>query len=116
MSTNARTPDGFKKVADGVQVVATIAAADSPYDLASDTYLIANSTAGPITVNLPSAKNGDILTVSHPAGVTNDVTLVPQADELPAAPIVISANGETSFRAIRTVDGSGDPIFGWFPL
>lgn len=111
MSTKARTPDGHKKVAEGVQNSVAIDDNASPYDLPVDTYLTADSTNGPITVNLPSAKNGDILTIAHPAGVANDVTLQAaaneQIDEGPG-PLAINTNGATSFRAVNSAG-----TFGW---
>jgi len=112
MSKTVRSPDGHVKAADAVQLFVSITDADSPYDLAQDVYLLADSAAAPVTVNLPTAREGDILTVSHPAGATQDVVLNPVAGETidgVAGARTISANGITSFRALRSAAG----VFGW---
>lgn len=111
MSTQARTPDGNRAIADAVQLFESITDADSPYDLDVNTYLLVDSSGGAVTVNLPSARNGDILTISHPSGGTFAVTVNPAAGELidGAASDTLGADGITSYRATRTAAGA----FGW---
>lgn len=109
-----RTPDGLKRNLEAAAEVVSITDADSPYTMGANEYLIADSTAGPISVNLPDAKQGGEITVNHPAGVANDVTVVAESDQTVnggalGGNLILNTNGFSTFRAARDAG-----VFGWY--
>ena len=112
MSNQVRTPEGFKGASDSVQRLRTITDADSPFDMEPSTYLNADSTAGVININLPTARAGGTITVNFPAAAINNVTLNAQAGEEingGALPLTFGVNGAVTLAAVRGATG----VFGW---
>ena len=117
MTNPVRTPDGFGRRPADVKTAIPVSPAISPYDWQSADDLLLATGGGPVTINLPSARKGGVLTIVHSGALANNVTLVPVAGEAVSGGspnLVINANGTTSFQATKDVAGIG--FYAWFAI
>ncbi len=103
-------------LADGSPAVPAVVFLTPTVDVREGTIFVnVDTTANPITVNLPSASGyiGQILIVRADIPAANALTVAPLGSELINGPTGLSASGALILVGARFSSLSGDVVFGW---